>query len=254
MPTLGTRSWIALGAGAYLAFVLATFPASVAYRWLAPPSLSLIGVDGTVWSGRAAFGSVSGLALRDVAWRLTPWRLLLGTAGGRAEARLADGFAATEFSAGLRRVALRGLQASTSLPVLQPLLPVDGMFGLASLSFERLELERGWPVRADGQIRLQQLEVTPLMPTAGGELIELGDYEIVFVDGGGDAIEAEIRDAGGPLEVAATLMVDRARAYVLEGTVRPRPSASALLVQGLDLMTGEPDAAGRRALGLTGSL
>src|SRR5690606_26983266 len=126
MPMPGTRSWIALGAGAYLAFVLATFPAGVAYRWFAPPELALIGIDGTVWSGRAALGSVAGLALRDVGWRLAPWRLLLASAGGQAEARLADGFVATEFSAGLRRVTLTDLRASTSLPVLQALLPVDG--------------------------------------------------------------------------------------------------------------------------------
>src|SRR5690606_466825 len=100
---------------------------------------------------------------------------------------------------------------------------------------------------------LQQLEVTPLIPTGDSTLVPLGDYEITF-SGGGDAIAADVRDAGGPLEVAATLTLDRERNYVLEGTVRARANASKMLVQALELMTGDPDPAGRRALGLTGSL
>ncbi len=250
----GKRSWLALGAGAYVAFLLASFPATAAYRWFAPPELGLTGIDGTVWSGRAAVGSVAGLAIRDVAWDIAPWRLLLGSVGGRAEARLADGFASTGFRAGPRRTVLDGLQISTSVPVLEPLLPVQGTSGLLSASFARLELERGWPIRAEGEVRLRDLQVTPFIPTAGGQLIALGDYAIVFANGGGEALAAEIRDTGGPLEVQATLTLDRDRAYRLEGTVRPRPSASRDLVQGIEIMTGEPDPAGRRPLGLTGSL
>src|SRR5690606_34712227 len=123
------------------------------------------------------FGSVGGIAVQDVAWRLEPWRLLLARAAGRAEARLAEGFVVTEFDAGLRRTELTELQASTSLPVLQPLMPVQGTFGLVSAQFATLVLERGWPVEAAGQVRLQQLEVTPLIPTGDSTLVPLGDYE-----------------------------------------------------------------------------
>jgi hypothetical protein len=71
-------SWIALGAGAYAAFVVATFPAATAYRWLAPPEVRLASVDGTVWSGTAALGSMPGLPLRDIRWNLSALPLLLG--------------------------------------------------------------------------------------------------------------------------------------------------------------------------------
>ena len=49
--------WLVLGVGAYLAFALVLFPADVAYRWLAPDTVRLSGVQGTVWSGRATLGS-----------------------------------------------------------------------------------------------------------------------------------------------------------------------------------------------------
>jgi hypothetical protein len=41
---------------------------------------------------------------------------------------------------------------------------------------------------------------------------------------------------------------------MLEGLVRARDGASAELIQGLDFMTGEPNADGRRPFSLTGSL
>src|SRR5690606_2720287 len=47
-------AWIALGLGAYIAFTLSSFPATAAYRWFAPETLRMAGIEGTVWSGRAA--------------------------------------------------------------------------------------------------------------------------------------------------------------------------------------------------------
>ena len=48
--------WLALGIGAYLAFALSSFPAGTAYAWFAPAGLQLEGLEGTLWSGRAAAG------------------------------------------------------------------------------------------------------------------------------------------------------------------------------------------------------
>src|SRR5690606_17260484 len=50
----GKGLWLALGIGAYAAFLLARFPAG-ASSWFAPDTVRLAGVDGTLWSGRAAF-------------------------------------------------------------------------------------------------------------------------------------------------------------------------------------------------------
>jgi hypothetical protein len=246
-------SWIALGAGAYAAFVVATFPAATAYRWLAPPEVRLASVDGTVWSGTAALGSMPGLPLRDIRWNLSALPLLLGRASGTFEARLADGFVRGAATATMSGLVLRNLQTSTQLQTLARMLPINDTTGLVSVDVTELELVDGWPVRLVGMLRLSELEVVPLMPTQSGGLIALGSYEIEFVEGG-EAIEGRLADTGGPLEVLGRLALARDRNYELEGLVRARPEADADLVRGLEFMTGEPDASGRRPFNLSGSL
>ena len=61
-------------------------------------------------------------------------------------------------------------------------------------------------------------------------------------------------DNGGPLEVAGTVNIDDTRTYALDALVEPRAGAPESLVEGLKIMTAEPDAEGRRRLNLTGSL
>lgn len=247
-------SWLALGAGAYLAFVIASFPAAVAYRWLAPPELRLAAVDGTVWSGTAALGSVPGLPLRDIRWTLSAWPLVLGRAAASFEARLADGFVRGDAVATMSRVVLSNLQTSTRLQTLAGLLPVSDTGGLVSVDVSEIELEDGWPVRLLGTLRVSELEVAPLLPTQSGGLIALGSYEIDFVEAAEGELQGSLVDRGGPLEVSGRIALGLDRSYVLEGLVRARPEASEDLVRGLEIMTGEPDSQGRRPFNLTGSL
>jgi hypothetical protein len=54
--------------------------------------------------------------------------------------------------------------------------------------------------------------------------------------------------------VLGTAKVDASRTYSIDALVEARANAPEMLVQGLALMTGDPDAEGRRRLNLTGSL
>lgn len=247
-------AWLALGLGAYLVFTIAKFPAGTAYRWFAPPELRLAGITGTVWQGGAELGSVPGLPLSDLRWDLHAWPLLTGRLAGDFEARLAEGFVRGSVSASTSRVAFADLEASTSLPVLRALLPLNDTQGLVSVALEQLELSDGWPVNALGSLRLGQLEVAPLIPAGGPALIPLGNYELRFLDSAGQGIRAELSDSGGPLEANGLLRLGLDRSYALEGNVRARAEAPEMLTQGLAIMTGEPDAEGRRPFSLTGSL
>jgi hypothetical protein len=247
-------SWLALGLGAYLAFTLSFFPAATAYRWFAPDELRLSAITGTVWSGGAALGSIPGLPMRDLRWNLGAWSLLALRASGDFEARLADGFIRSRFSASRTSIALDALQASTSLPTLSGLLPLNDTQGLVSVDLERLELRDGWPVELLGLLRINNLQVVPLLPTQSQGLIELGNYEVQFIDTGGQGLIGDLRDTGGPLETSGRLALGLDRTYTLEGVIRAREEASSDLVQGLQFMTGEPDPEGQRPFSFTGSL
>lgn len=249
------RSWIALGAGAYIAFALASFPAAVAYHWFAPEALRLSGISGTAWSGSAALGSVPGLALTDLRFSLSAPSLLLGRLAGRLEARLDDGFVDAGAVATFGRLRLEGVQVSTRVATLAGFVPIGDARGALSISLDELVLVDGWPVNAIGSVRIGQLAVPPLVSTRGTGLVEIGSFTIELMDSGGQGIVGTLDDTGGPLEVVdGTLTLDLDRRYELRGLVRARENASEELVQGVTMMTREPNADGLRPFDFPGSL
>ncbi len=246
--------WLALGVGAYVAFAVAFFPASVAYRWFAPSEVRLSGVEGTLWSGQAALGSVGEFGLHEIEWELQPWSLALGRVGGQVQTRFSDGFLTTRVRAGFGGVDFTELRATSSLAALSGVLPIRGTRGQASANFAELVVQDGWPIGAVGELRLGELAVPPLVPVSDTDLIPLGNYSINFADASGQGLVGTFRDQGGPLEVMGSLRLNPNRDYLIEGVVRARPEAVAALTQGLAFMTGEPDSSGMRTFSLAGSL
>lgn len=248
-------AWIALGLGAYIAFALSTFPAAAAYRWFAPPELKLTGIEGTVWSGRAALASAGDLAMQDLRWRIDALPLVIGRVVGRARAALGEGFVESEvtlFPGG--DIELRNVRMSTSLASLATAAPIGDVRGQLAVTLERVTLRDGWPVEAVGQARLAQLSAPTFGPSGQSAPVPLGNYELTFVESADGGIAASIRDTGGPLEVAGRLALDENRRYRLEAGVAPRADASPELVRALDFMAGEPGPDGKRPFELTGSL
>jgi hypothetical protein len=84
--------------------------------------------------------------------------------------------------------------------------------------------------------------------------VPLGDYTVTLVPAPEGEIAATVVDNGGPLEVQGTAKLDASRTYSIDALVEPRANAPEMLVQALALMTGDPDAEGRRRLSLTGPL
>ncbi|MEO8465232.1 MAG: type II secretion system protein N [Gammaproteobacteria bacterium] len=248
-------SWLAVGVGAYLAFALSTFPAGTAVHWFVPPPVLLSGIQGTVWSGSAASGTIGGLSIQDVRWHVRPWTLLTGRVGANVEARLADGFLNTGITASPSRVQFSDLRGGTSLATVASLLPVRGLSGQATVALSSLELENGWPAHIVGELKLAALQVAAFVPSGkSGSLVPLGDYTVTFGEAPARSIGARFIDNGGPLEVAGMLALSAAREYTFDALIKPRDSASRDLVDGLNIMTSDPDSNGRRRLTLTGSL
>lgn len=249
--------WLGLGAAGYLWFLLATFPAGTAYGLLPrSAAIPVRGFSGTLWSGQASVGQVAGIGLHDIRWELSPWGLLLGQLRGSVEARLEDGFVSTRVRASLRTLSFSELRASSGLASLSaPLVQVTGgMAGQVGLSLATLELREGVITDAVGDIRIQDFAVPPLLGGRGQGLIALGNYTVQLLPTDGAGLSARFEDAGGPLEVTGTLILDLERRYRLEGLLQPRDGAAPELIQGLQLMAGDPDRSGHHRLMLTGSL
>lgn len=247
-------SLLALGFGVYLAVAVGSFPASLAYRWFGPEPLRLASIEGTIWNGRAAHGAVAGLPFADLRWQLHPAALLTGRISLTAESRIADGFANASVEAAKGRLELRDVRASLRLESVRSVLNLGAVQGDLSVALDRLELSGGLPVVAEGRLTLGNLVAPPLFPTPGVTSIPLGNYRAELTAGDQPGIVATVTDEGGPLELAGRVMLAPDRSFTLDALIRPRPEAPAVLVEGLELVTGEPNATGHRKFVQQGTL
>lgn len=251
-------AWLAIAGAAYVVFFAASFPAGTAQRWFAPDALRFDGVDGTIWTGSADLASLPGMPMRNLRWNLDALPLLLGRISVQFEARLADGFVRGAVAVAPGTVSVADLRASANLALLDGTLKLGGVQGLASLNVQSLELEDGWPTAVTGSLRIERLRVPPLLPSGNSAApIPFGNIEVTLSGVAGRSLLAVVRDAGGPLEIAADLALELVRPYSLAGAapsiaarVRARPDAPGELAIPLNMLTVATDTDGWRTLDL----
>ncbi len=237
-----------------LLFSLASsLPAGHLLAWSGPlpGGVSLHGVEGSVWEGRAQQLVVRGQSLGSLRWRLSPWALLL------AEARLGfeinrDG----EYLFGALRWGdvddwrLSGVEGELELSRLWPALKGQSP-QLAAL-----------PVAVDGRLRFffDELALDGEGPRAHGRLnwlgagagmpqpLPLGDLSLQL-----EGREGRFADAGGPMRLEGGLELNGEGGYVLDLKLAARDSAEPMLKQGLAFL-GAPDAEGRYRFRMEGAL
>lgn len=244
------RLLIALGLGAFIVLLLVTLPAQVVTSRMGRFGVDATGVSGTLWKGQAAMVTVRAVPLGQVSWDLHVLKLLAGRASATVAVKQADAFAQGDVSASLGgRITLSDLTASWSLATLSvPGLP-SGWKGTANARFPRIVIEGGLPVDVAGTLDVSNL-VGPANRPAN-----LGSYRATFPSAAapqGNGIAADLKDVDGPINVAATVRVQRDRSYLVEGQVATRPEAPPQVVSALQYL-GEADASGRRPFSISGT-
>lgn len=246
---------IAAGIAAFLVAFVAMIPAGVIVRWLGPDSWRVAGISGSLWRGSARSIDTGALRLGPVDWNLSGWSLWLGRLSGRVESRLGEGAASGD-------VALRpgggfdceGCRYEGPLSSLWPIFPaLKNVDGQVVAEIATLVVRDGWPTRAVATVRLSGVT----LPAAAQAVALQPDAALIgqvasdpVVDGG--IIEADVRDDGGPLEMAATLAVSPPGAFTLSGRVKARAGAPADLVNALNLL-GPRDSSGATQFSLSGT-
>lgn len=239
----GWLRYVALGIVAYLVFLAATLPANQAYGLLAPrlAPVALYGVEGTVWSGRAATVMVRGVRLESVAWNLE----LLPLLRGRIQARLTFRMGGETGSVHVGRMLSGALylgELNTRLPMTQiaPLLPLRPLSvgGILDVKLRELTLGAKGIEKVLGTVDWREGAV--LAP----QQVTLGDFSVTFAETK-QGVEARIRDSGnGPLEANGTLRLGQDGSYEFTGALAPRDSASPELSQALRFI-GRPGPDGK---------
>ncbi|HET7202153.1 MAG TPA: type II secretion system protein N [Steroidobacteraceae bacterium] len=253
---------LALGILALLAFALVTLPAAVLSGPLGNAGFTAAGYAGSVWSGSAQGLAWQGAALGDLAWSLTPSRLLGGRLAGHAKLARPDGSLDTNFDVALSvdDVRLEDLQLALPIEALNalPLGMPKGWRGRASGAFEEVRLADGRPAALRGSLDIDGLVAPPPRNAP------LGSFRAVFPhpqpqpslsiaqDPGN--LTAQVTDKDdGPFAVDAQLTVSAARMFSLEGTLAPRGAVPPAMQQSLQLL-GPADASGRRQFSVGGTL
>lgn len=247
-------SLIALGVGAYLAFAVASFPASVALRWFAPDRLTVAAIEGTIWRGSAAYGAVNGIAFTDLEWQLHPAALVTAAVSVSTQMNVAGGPMQSDVVMRGNRLTLRDTRANVSLARIASFLPLSGVVGNLSLTLDELVLNDGWPSSVTGTARVTDLAGPPLFPVQGVSILQLGNYFARLQSTEDGEILALVNDEGGPLELTDGRVNLRAdRSYQLTATIKPRAEAHRVLVEGLQILS-PANAAGQHIIADAGSL
>jgi len=241
---------VALGIGAFLLFALVTLPARTVLAYVHPAGITLAGVSGTIWKGRAQAVRSGNLHVGSVEWNLRILALFTGRLGADVKVTRSDGFAQASIAMSGARVTLREVNASLPLGALPPNVVRGGWSGTATLRFTELALDNSWPVAANGTIEVANL-VGPANRPA-----ELGGYKVVFAEGAAtaDGLKGALSDTGGgPLAVNGTIDLKKDRSYLVSGLVATRPNAPGDMARTLEIL-GEPDAQGRRQFSIEGTM
>jgi general secretion pathway protein N len=241
--------WWLLGAGAYLVFLGATFPAQYLVDHLSKkmPELEIAGVTGSMLSGSAAELRYQGTDLGAVDWHfdwLAPFTLNIGY---RVDVHAEDLDLRGRVDMGFGSIHLRGLEGR--IPVVgldhwSP-LPPDSLGGSLGLHLKELSFKSGKLVSAEGELDLDEGVLKwPATATLGGFRADISP-----ASGGG--IQAAITDVSSPLKLDASLSLSDTGAYHLKGVLAakdPADQATRSLLSGL----GQPDSTGRYPFDFTG--
>lgn len=248
--TASARALVGVGIAAFVAFAVATAPASLVADRItgANPAIRLAGVSGSAWNGRAQQVQYGSVAVGTLHWRVVGRRLF--TAHGAARFTLSGPEAQLAFNA---QRALFGRSASVVDAVGSlPLALLAEMSGARGPLDARVELEQvaftvdGTEVdHASGRVRLRDaVALVPRRHALGNYLLELS-----AVDGW---LVATVVEADGALEITGLLRLRGDGRWEMDARARATQADSGLALV-LQLL-GEPDADGFRPVHLSGTL
>ena len=242
------RRLIVAGLVTFIAGLVILFPARVAIDMVSVPGVSLAGIDGSVWRGSARDVNVGGVYLRDLKWRIRPWRLLTGKLALSLSASPTGGFIETDLLARPSgTIEVRNLTFSIPLGLLSSVTGIPGLGGIANGRFDQIVVDAGLPIAADGTVEVADL----LLPMVSRSPIGGYRAELFSTEGGG--LAGSVEDTNGIIDLAGSVELSATRSYTFIGQVAPKPETPDNLRQQMRFL-GSANERGQYQLRLEGQL
>lgn len=218
---------IFLGLIVFLAVMVVTFPARVAYTWFAPAELQLSGIEGSIWNGSAAEGFAAGAYIQNINWQFKPMALLSGNLAYQTSSNPASGTMNSEVAVGLGgELTLSRLTGNLPLDLVHPAFQQNGIRGDIALQFDSVVISNGMPSTVVGSVTIEDFFVPDLSTST------LGDFRADFqmIDGN---VVGSVEDIAAVIDVAGTINLNADRSYTFIGTVAPTSATPASIVNQL---------------------
>lgn len=241
-----------LGLALYALFVVATLPAAWAYGWAQSRlggALSLSGISGTLWEGRAQSARLGAVQLDKLHWQVRPAALLLGRLSTALEFRYQSQPGRVVAS---RRLGGRWVLSDVALLLpardFENLLRLPGseLGGAVDVRLGRLAIEQGRVAAAAGVLSWNRAAV--VKPVAA----QLGSFDLVLTEED-EGSKGVLKDKGGPVQAGGLLKLHGNGKYELTATLVSRDLRQPVIAQGLQLF-GQPGADGRVQITSKGTL
>lgn len=225
----------------YLFFLVSNLPASVVISSISlPKNIRLSSVSGTIWSGKAANLSISGIELGSVKWDLHPLNLVLGELSADLSVLNNKQYITTEMNISYSgKIEMEETRFEIDLTSLQPLtygMPFSysgKISGYFPLSF----FYKNNYVGLNGKLSLSGIEmISPQQQS-------FGDFIVDFRAEKEGATSGQIKDSGGVLNLSGQLMLKKDGQFSLSTKLAAREKGGSL--EKMLAFMGRKDASGR---------
>lgn len=231
----------------FLIVLIATFPARVAYNWLAPPEIQLSGISGSIWNGTATEGKAAGAYIQNLAWQFLPGALLGGKLAFTASGNPASGTMNTKLALGLNgNLTMTDFVGSVPLDLVHPSFQQGGIRGDVALHLETLVIKDGLPIEVLGTVTVTDF-FAPLLSTS-----PIGDFRADFHTAD-DGIAGNLEDIAAVIDVTGTITLAQNGSYTLIGNVGATPETPRSITDQLRYL-GSADERGQHSFRFEGKL
>lgn len=228
------RHYYIIAVTAYFILLIATIPAKSVSRLINENTpLSIQGVSGTLWNGKAYIINIEHQAqLNNTTWSFTLWKLLIGKAAADINTEYANNKIMAEIGTSLLgRLFVNDLSANITAQEIAQLanIPLAQLSGLISFNIEHAHWKQGELPLASGEITWKDATITV------ADTASLGDVLITLGESEQQLLTADIKNKGGDIKITGNAALVAEANYTVNLKLLPTATASDNIIQSLGL-------------------
>ena len=227
------RYYFLTAAISYFVLLIITIPAKPVIELINDNTpVTVQGVSGTLWSGKAYIISMDNIQLKKTEWSFSLWKLFIGKIAIDVNSRYLNNDIAAELGTSfIGRYFVNNLSAKIAAQEIAQLanIPMAQLDGMISLDIEHAQWKQGELPLATGEIKWTDATITV------AETASLGNISILLSESEQQLLNAEIKNQGGDIKINGTAELVQEADYAVDIKLLPTATASNNIRQSLGL-------------------